>query len=175
MGARGPQKGSKVLPMRKKKTTKGASQEPPKPKAGRPPVPAWVPPEGRRFVRKLIPQLERDGLLDLRDAGSMAAMGSVYAILAMAMKAIEEEGVSVPDPEHPVTELPQAVTPQESTPVEKPAVRKHPLISVVMAANEKLNAWSKEFGLSPAARRRLGIEPPKGASKLEKFLAGKKY
>lgn len=170
MGERGPIKGSNVVQMRKSGSARsGKKNQAKKPTGGRPAVPSWVPPEGRRFVRKLLPFLEENDLLDPAHAGSLAAMGSVYAILAMAMKELAKDGVSVPDPDHPVEDE------EGGEGAKKPAIRKHPLISVVMAANEKLNAWAKEFALTPAAKLRLNIQPPKAVNKLGKFVQGKKY
>jgi P27 family predicted phage terminase small subunit len=115
-----------------------------------------------------MPQLEADGLLDAKFAGGLAAIASVYAIMAMAMKQLEKDGITVADPDHPAEG-------DGNEGKKRAAVRKHPLISVVMAASEKLTTWSKEFGLTPAACKRLMEEEApgrkRGGGKLGRFLA----
>jgi phage terminase small subunit len=94
----------------------------------------------------------------------LVALTTHYAILAMAMEQMKnEEGtfnITVLDPDHPNEDG-------------SPAIRKHPLLSVIANHSEKLKAWTSEFAATPTARARLNIQPPKAVSPLAKFLQKK--
>jgi P27 family predicted phage terminase small subunit len=168
MGQRGPVKGSRRFDVvkggQKAKTPEGPS----KPRAKRPAVPKWLPPEGRKLLRKIIPELEvmfeSAGGLKEGDAAGLAALALHYAILVAACEQITKvDGkkttleLTTGDPDHPTEDG-------------EVAIRKHPLLSVITTNSEKLKQWITEFAYTPAARVRLNIKPPKGASKLAKFL-----
>lgn len=169
MGQRGPVKGSRPFGVVRGGKSSGSGQQETQPRNKRPAVPKWLPPEGRKFLRKLIPQLEAilpPGELKEADAGALAFLALHYAIVEMAAEQMKgPDGktlIAVGDPEHPTADG-------------EDAIRKHPLLSVIASNSEKFKMWVSEFALTPAARVRLNLKPPKGASALEKFLAGKKY
>lgn len=173
MGQRGPLKGSKRLQVVRGGQGTVTTQAPKKPRAKRPTVPAWLPPEGRKIMREIIADLEETlagaGGLKKSDGVALTALALHYAILKAATEAMTEGdgkdakfNISTGDPDHKSEDG-------------EAAIRKHPMLSVIASHSEKLKVWAAEFGMTHAARERLGIKPPKGASKLDRFTAGNKY
>lgn len=170
MGQRGPLKGSSRFGVVKGGKSTGSTTKPDKPRTKRLTVPKSLPPEARKLLRKILPELEEmladiGGLKD-GDMAGLTALALHYAIMDLAAKQLAGDdgkfSILVEDPDHP----------SEGG---KPAVRKHPLLSVIANHSEKLMAWAQQYAYTPAARVRLNIKPPKAVSNLEKFLAGKKY
>lgn len=51
--------------------------------------------------------------------------------------------------------------------------RPTPEIQILLDAARTLRAFAAEFGLTPSARTRIEVEPPKEVSKLKEFLSEK--
>jgi len=125
----------------------------PQPRPIRPKRPRWLPREARRFWDELAPKLEKLGVLCETDGPAFALCAVHYAIAVEAAKVLKDQGVIVADPEHPAGE--------------KPAVRKHPLLSVLRDHSAAFRAYSSLFGLSPADRGRLNISVEEDSNSLE--------
>ncbi|MEW6572947.1 MAG: phage terminase small subunit P27 family [Bacillota bacterium] len=125
----------------------------PKPQPIAPKPPSWLPRQAKRFWKEHAGRLERLGLLTEVDGPAFALCAVHYAVAAEAAKALKEQGILVPDPEHPAGE--------------EPALRKHPLLSVLRDHSAAFRAYSQLFGLSPSDRGRLDL--PQVENEVDQF------
>jgi P27 family predicted phage terminase small subunit len=109
----------------------------------------------RSFWCEYAPMLVEAGLLRTGDLASLEALCQAYARARLAAALIEEEG--------PVAKG------YRGQPVE------HPAVKMERAAAQELREWVKHFGLSPAARTRLGGDGESGTTEPEDDLAELKY
>lgn len=104
----------------------------------------------RSFWLEYAPMLVDAGVLRTGDLASLEALCQAYARARLAAALIEEEG--------PVAKG------YRGQPVE------HPAVKMERAAAQELREWVKHFGLSPAARTRLGADGESGTNEPEDDL-----
>lgn len=109
-----------------------------------PTPPRWLPKEARAEWERIVPDLERLGILKRIDAAALTAYCMTWQRFVEASQIIEVEGMSCTDRAGKVTRNPALVT--------------------VETASRELRAWAGEFGLTPSAETRL--------SKLDESNAG---
>ena len=113
----------------------------PVPPPGRPSCPSWLDKEAKRAWRKLLPELERMGLLARADGQAFARYCQLWSRWVKAEQHLQRYG--------------------ETYPVKDEAGRVRcflpwPQVSIANKLNIALCRLEQEFGLTPAGRARLG-------------------
>ena len=125
----------------------------PQPTPGRPTCPAWLTSEARKEWKRVAPELRRLGLLTTLDRAALAAYCQAYSRWLQANSVLAREGLVVVG--------------------HRKALRKHPLVTVLRAAEATMRAFAVELGLTPLSRERMGgTEPPTPPDALDEFLRG---
>lgn len=142
-------KGRKPKPTRLKELTGNPGRRPlndrePKPTAARPSCPSWLSKEAKAEWRRIVPELERLGLLTLVDRTALAAYCQAAAELEIATKQLNKEGRII------FVEVFNKAG-EVSGSVQKP----HPAIKLQRDAFRQVKAYLAEFGLTPSARTRV--------------------
>ena len=123
-----------------------------KPPPGCPKPPVTLDAEGMRAWAYLSPQLEPLGLLTKVDGYALAGLCRSVSVAVAADAILAKDGLMVPGRFDLMTE--------------------HPMVKVSKTAWAEVRAFCTEFGLSPAARTRIGA-PTKGKSDdAENFFFG---
>lgn len=128
----------------------------PQPTGRRPACPQYFHPYARREWRRVVPELERLGLLTQIDGAALEAYCVAYSNMVRAAEEIKAD-LSV-------------VTPTKFS-------RPSPYVAIFNQAAALVRAFCTEFGLTPAARVRLSgpgdsAGKGKGRNTMESFLAG---
>lgn len=109
----------------------------PKPKPIAPARPRWLLPEARREWQRIVPELERLGLLTLVDRAALAAYCQAWARFVQADAKITEEG--------PVT-------------VSLSGYRQpNPYVAIARQNTQIVRQFCGEFGLTPSSRGRMTV------------------
>lgn len=112
-----------------------APKNEPQPDPSTPSCPKWLHPEAKREWRRIVPHLERLGLLTQVDRAALAAYCQLYARWWEAERAIKAHGLT-------------QVT-------ESGYVAQRPEVGIANSAIKQMRAYLSEFGLSPASRSRI--------------------
>jgi P27 family predicted phage terminase small subunit len=104
-----------------------------------PKAPAHLNRYGKRFWREIGGQLLAVGLLTRADLGTFELCSLHYGVVVEVARQIEKEGYSTLD--------------------ERGLTRKNPLFSTLHSASQLYRAYSSQFGLNPADRSRIAVEP----------------
>lgn len=121
--------------------------------------PAWLPTEAKQVFHVLARQLDAHALTKA-DTLALALMAEWVWVNKLAVVQIAARGVLEEDSAH-------------SKDPENPEMRKNPAISVSRAATTVLMDIAKQFGMTPSARARLGIEQTGGGMTLAEILRPK--
>jgi P27 family predicted phage terminase small subunit len=105
-----------------------------------PEAPEWLPPEARDEWNRVVPELDRLGLLKSIDRSSLTSYCLVWHRLVEASKTIQREGMIV----------------EEELALGRSKLYRHPALLTAEAASKELRAWATEFGLTPSSEQRLG-------------------
>lgn len=130
MGARGPIRNP--FSIRGEKSTGG-----PKPRPMAPKCPRYLSKVARREWRRIVPELDRLGILSSVDGGALEAYCNTYANMVEAQQVLNESGFTFT--------------------TEKGFVAKRPEVAVVEKSMQLLRTFAAELGLSPAARMRMSV------------------
>lgn len=131
-------------------TGKAKSLEPKPVRVELPEAPAFLDEEGLRMWNKLAPELSRLGLLTVVDIEALAAACVSWSLAVQAAKAIQEEGIIVPDGAG--------------------RVHKHPGFQILRDSLATFKSFASEFGLTPSSRTRLSAEVEDDLSDLVSLL-----
>lgn len=101
------------------------------------PVPADLPPDGAVFWEVVVPALHESGVLHTVDQFSLTPMAMQWAIHEKTRRALLEV---------PMVDL--GSTGQTVT---------SPLLKIMNDANDRLRQWFEQYGLTAAARARIGL------------------
>lgn len=112
--------------------------------------PAHLNEEARAEWRRVAPELERMGLLTKIDGTAFAGYCQTYAIWAEASRNVEKHGMIFKAP----SGYPQV----------------NPFLSIARTALAEATKFMTEFGMTPAARVRIKVEPKKEDDPLESFM-----
>jgi P27 family predicted phage terminase small subunit len=96
--------------------------------------------EGKREWRRIVPELERLGLLTLVDRAALAGYCQAWGRAVAAEKVLAEKGM--------VKETPNGY------------LQQRPEVSIAFKAWQAVRAFASEFGLTPSARSRLSVAKP---------------
>jgi len=119
----------------------------PKPRPKPPTMPTWLSREAKAEWRRVVPELDRIGLLTLVDRAALAAYCEAWSLLRLAQADVEANGVT-----HYVVEK----TYDDGTTIYA-RVAKNPAVNVMRDAMATIRAFCSEFGLSPSARSRMTV------------------
>jgi P27 family predicted phage terminase small subunit len=122
----------------------------PQPELGVPSRPEWLLPEAKREWNRIVPELERLGLLAKVDRALIAAYCQCWARYVAAEKDIRANG--------------------ESYVTDKGYEGPRPSVAIARAMIEKLTALSAKFGFTPSDRARIRVPEPEQKDPFEEFL-----
>ena len=158
MGLRGPIPKSSELKLLAGNTGKRpirAKKSPPV-SDGAPRCPAWLDAEARAVWRVVVADLKASGILDRLDAQSLACYCQTYVRWKKAEEFLAKHGevFAVKDEAGRVKYLQQV-----------------PQVAIARSCLEILTRYQREFGMTPAARARLSLEPEEQQDEFKAFLA----
>jgi P27 family predicted phage terminase small subunit len=119
------------------------SRREPRPPAGIPEAPAWLCEQAREIWRELAPALAGMGVLALPDRQALALACDALAEHRAARAVVEREGATYP-----------ATTESGAT-----LHRVRPEVGIAADAWRRALRGLSEFGLTPASRGRIDVEP----------------
>lgn len=155
MGERGPKKKpTKLELLQGRPGRRPINRKEPSPRAKAPRRPRWLSATAKAEWDAIAPELERIGLLTLVDGASFAAYCEVVSLFQRAQKALKKE-----------KNLHYETDNGSKRPI--------PEIQILLDAARTIRAFAAEFGLTPSARARIEVEPPKELSKLKEFISDK--
>jgi len=126
-------------------------EEPTAQALSRPPrVPSGLDGDAARFWRKAARALVDMGLLTAADVPAFEIMAKHWALASKAWRQIEQEGMIAED--------------------ERGLPRKHPLLQVWRDNSKAFREYAARFGLTPADRARVHVQPGHGEKSLAEML-----
>lgn len=151
MGRRGPTPEPSAI--KALKGTGGASPAEPKPRPVRPKCPKYLSKIARKEWKRVVPELDRLGILTCVDGAALEAYCNAYANMVEAQTYLNENGWSF------VTD--------------KGYVGQRPEVAIVNKSLAAIKAFCAEFGLTPSARARMAIPgKPEAEDEMDQFLRG---
>lgn len=137
------------------------------PKRGRPKCPDWLSEEAKRSWRRLVPELDRLGLLTIVDGNALAGYCQAWAEFRIATETLEREGRTI------MSGGGQTVFANGKTVIRLGQVITHPAVAQQRSALAHLRAFEALFGLDPSSRTRL-VTPDQGGDvdEFEAFARG---
>jgi P27 family predicted phage terminase small subunit len=121
----------------------------PKPRRGRPRCPSFLSDGAKREWARLVPELDRLGLLTLVDSGALAAYCQSWDEFRLATKTLNKEG--------------------RTCTAGNGGLKSHPAVVQQRTAWKGIQAFAALFGLDPSSRVRLKV-PQEEADPLAAFL-----
>lgn len=115
----------------------------PKPKPIPPKCPAWMAPEGKKLWKRLMPELERLGLMTIVDGAAFEAVCQNYATWVKCEKHLKKYGLTM--------KLYTKARDEYEIP--------RPEVAIGQKALKSVHTFMTEFGLTPASRVKLGTKP----------------
>ncbi len=112
----------------------------PRPKNKRPLCPRWLSPKAKKYWRKTAPEMHRLGLLAELDVVGYAIICQLYAHILECTEVIGAEGTVYQ--------------------TETGFLRPRPEIKLVQDLMKQYLDFGREYGLTPASRSRISVEPP---------------
>ena len=117
----------------------------PKPSAKCPSCPQWLLPEAKREWRRVLPELERCGVLTQVDRAALATYCQAWARYVEAEEKITQYGDVLKSNKSDYTQV-------------------SPYITISRQMSQIVKAFATEFGLTPGSRTRISVEPAEGQS-----------
>lgn len=102
-----------------------------------PEPPAWLPPEALAEWQRVVPELDRLGILKGIDRAALTAYCMTWARLVEASDIVKREGMVYTDDK-------------------TGRAQRHPALMTAEAASKELRSWANEFGLTPSSEQKLG-------------------
>lgn len=132
------------------------NQNEPKPKQARPTCPAWLSKEAKAEWKRIVPELERLGLLTIVDRAALASYCTAWGHLRQAQEVINKAG-----PGGPVYRT------------EAGDIKPMPHVAWANKAMVQIRSFCSEFGLSPSSRCRMAMPQEESqADGMERLLGG---
>ena len=122
----------------------------PRPPPQRPPCPVWLDLQAKREWARIVPQLDRLGLLTQLDRAALAAYCQTYSRWVKAEKILQVEGYTCE--------------------TEKGYVMARPEVAIANKALATLKGYCTEFGLTPSARGRMHTGAKEESDPFDAFL-----
>lgn len=150
MGSRGPKPEPSALKQLKGTGGYGASEPRPRPIVPR--CPKYLHPVARREWKRVVPALDRLGLLTEVDGAALEAYCNAYANMVEAQDYLNKNGQYFKTHNGYVTVNPQ--------------------VAIVNRAMQTIKAFCAEFGLTPSARCRMAVPGVDDEDEMDAFLKG---
>jgi P27 family predicted phage terminase small subunit len=151
MGRRGPAATpANILQLTGNPGHRKANKKEARPRPTPPPPPSWLTASGKAAWKRLLPELDRLGLLTLVDGDAFAAYCEAVSQFEWATKTLAAEGMTFT--------------------TDKGYVGQHPAVAMRHKAMQLLKLFAAEFGLTPSARARLEVPAPDKDSGLGDLL-----
>lgn len=142
MGARGPApKPTALKIIEGNPGRRPLNHDEPKPSLGAPKCPTWLDLEAKREWRRIVPELDRIGLLTKVDGTALAGYCQAYSRWREAEEVLSRDGLTFSTPNGYVQQRPEVAIAQKYLTIVK--------------------TFCAEFGLTPSARGRMTV-PDKG-------------
>lgn len=109
-----------------------------------------LPADGQRLWRALAPVLQEMGVLSEGDLPALEMLCLHYSVARDAVTMLEEDGLTVDTVQG--------------------GVKKHPAAAVLVENSRLLRAYLSDFGLTPASRVRLKVDPDEKEQSLAELL-----
>jgi P27 family predicted phage terminase small subunit len=152
MGRRGPKpKPTELRLLAGNPGKRPLNEREPKPQPGRPPCPRWLHPEAKAEWRRVVPELERLGLLSIVDRAALAVYCQAWARLRDAEAAIDLYG---------------SILKAKASDY----IQVSPYVTIARINAQLVRAFGAEFGLSPSARGRMTVVKPRDDDEFENWL-----
>jgi P27 family predicted phage terminase small subunit len=135
----------------------------PKPSPRAPGCPTWLAPEARAEWRRVVPALDKIGMLAKVDRAALTAYCETWATFVTAQRDLHEHGLVL----HIYEDL--AVTDDGKTIKVQVRATKNPSVMVARDAAAQIRAFCAEFGLTPSARSRM--ELPETGDELDSMFS----
>lgn len=116
----------------------------PKPRPISPKCPAWLNREAKRLWKKLMPELERLGLMTIINGPAFEAVCQSYATWVHCEKYLEKHGLTLDLERH-----------DKEGNVIGTYVQQRPEVAIGQKALQAMKAFCTEFGLTPASMSRI--------------------
>ena len=143
MGRRGP-KPTPTATLRLRGSWRAdARKSEPKPKLGAPPMPSWLSREAKAEWKRVVPELERLGLLSQLDRAALALYAQAYGRWAEAEKELVVHGLIVK--------------------TKSGMLIQNPYLWIANRAAKQMSEMLAEFGMSPSSRTRVTATKPTDA------------
>jgi len=125
----------------------------PRPERGAPRCPAWLDSTGRAEWRRVVPLLDRLGLLTKIDRTALAMYCDAYSQFLAASNTIKQHGFSYR--------------------LESGYIQQRPEVSIYHKLHTIIKGWCREFGLTVSARGQLMVEQDDTGDDLDAILGRK--
>lgn len=112
----------------------------PKPKPLLPKCPTWLDPVAKKEWRRVVPELERIGMLTCVDGAALEGYCQSYGRWVAAEQFIQKHGMVFKTPSGYLQQVPQ--------------------VSIAQKYLQLVKAFCSEFGLTPCARTRIEVKQP---------------
>ncbi len=116
----------------------------PKPPKNTPRCPAWLSSDAKAAWRRLVPQLERMGVLTVVDRDALVAYVQTYARWKRAEEWLDKHG---------------EVYPLRDEQGRVRCMQQFPQVAIARNLAQLLKSYQQEFGLTPSARTRIEVNP----------------
>lgn len=142
------------------------NQNEPRPEPKSPGMPTWLSNEARAEWRRLVPELDKIGMLGRVDRAALATYCELWSTFVAAERVIHEHGITIMKKIHEDVTLDE--TGETVTIYIQPV--KNPALQVARDAAAQIRGFCAEFGLTPSARTRIDLperdEPTGGLESL---------
>ncbi len=145
MGSRGPQRTPTAILRRRGSWRANRNPREPKPERGRPRRPKWLKGSARKLWERLVPELDKMGVLAKSDREALAIFCRLWQRWRKAEEFLDAHGST-----HPVRKYNLATGEMEVA-----GFRPFPQVKESAQLSDQLLRLIREFGLSPAARFRI--------------------
>lgn len=111
-------------------------------------MPSWLDGEAKAEWRRIVPELRRLGLLTLIDRSALSAYCQAWAELRIATERLGKEGRVIE----------RQLFSRDGEPLGVKLLQ-NPAFAQQNAAMDKIKKFLVEFGLTPASRSRMSVQP----------------
>lgn len=119
----------------------------PKPTGKAPGCPTWLAPEGKAEWRRVVPELDRIGMLTRVDRAALTAYCETWATFVTAQRQLHEHGLVLLQREGYTLDGEHLII--------RPA--KNPAVQIARDSAALIRQFCAEFGLTPSARARISL------------------
>lgn len=131
----------------------------PRPTPTAPNCPTWLSQEAKAEWRRVVPELDRIGMLSRVDRAALTAYCELWATFMTAQREIHEHGLIVAG-------FRRVFESEDGTTVVVSIPTKNPAVVIARDAAAQIRQYCAEFGLTPSARARIDLPEKPEADEL---------